>query len=134
MNFFFKKITTFLKNTNFLQKHAIFRITRFSKITLFQNHAISKITIFQKITLFQKSHYLQNHAISKITRFQSHRPCLQNHAIFYHSLLFLKLPCFKKKFPFKVHFGFPLFKICKKPVFSLQDLGFRLGNMIQTHN
>ena len=137
MNFFQKIVKFFQKN------HIISKITRFQKITLFQksrdfkNHAISKITRFQKshyfknhaiskITLFQKSRDFKNHAILKITLFQSHRPCLQNHAIFYHSLLFLKLPCFKKKFPVKVHFGIPRLTICKKAVFSLQDLGFRL--------
>ena len=113
MNFF--KITTFFQNheflkiTNFFKITTFFKITLFTKsrdfkITLFQNHAISKSRDF-KITLFQ------NHIISKITLF------LKSRDFFYHSLLFLKLPCFKKKFPFKVHFGIPRLTICKKAVF-----------------
>ena len=107
-----------------------FKITRFQnhiisksrdfKITSFQNHAISKSHHF-KITRFQ------NHIISKITSFSKSRDFLAFLTIFKTSVFF-------KISPFKVHFGIPLLKICKKSRFSVQDLGFRLGNMFQTHN
>ena len=143
MNFFQKNHNFFKKTRIFFTKARDFQNHAISRITLFQNHAIFRITRFQKshyfkITRFSESRDFKNHIISKsrdfkITLYKKSR-YFQNHAIFYHSLLFLKLPCFKKKFPFKVHFGIPRLTICKKAVFSLQDLGFRLGNMIQTHN
>ena len=92
--FFSKNHNFFLKNHEFLQKHAIFRITRFQKSHYF------------RITRFQKSHYFkitrfQNHIISKITLFSKSRD-------FYHSLLFLKLPCFKKNSRSKFILEFPV--------------------------
>ena len=120
------------KITTFFQNHTIFKITLFTiyKFTRFQNHIIYKITRFSKshylqnhviskITLFQKSRYFKNHIISKITRFQ-------NHAIFLGFLIIFKTSVFFKNSPFKVHFGIPRLTICKKAVFSVQVLGFRL--------
>ena len=133
------KITRFQKH-EFLQDHTIsksrdFKITRiFYKITRFQNHAISKSHDF-KITRFQnhtisKSHYFKNHVILKITRFQNH--IISKITLFSKSrdflgfLIIFKTSVFFKNSPFKVHFGIPRLKICKKSRFSVQDLGFRL--------
>ena len=139
------KITTFFKITRF-QNHIISKSHDF-KITSFQNHIISKSRDF-KITLFQnhtisKSHHFKNHAISKshhfkITRFQNHIiskiTSFSKSRDFLAFLTIFKTSVFFKISPFKVHFGIPLLKICKKSRFSVQDLGFRLGNMFQTHN
>ena len=81
--------------------------------------------IFFKFIHFSNSCIFQIHAFFKFSRITYF---LQN------SVLFLKLPCFLKNSPFKVHSGIPRLTICKKSRFSVQDLGFRLSNMIQTHN
>ena len=92
------KITTFFSKSHDFQNHIIYKITRF------QNHIIYKITPFQ------------NHIISKITLFQKSR-YFKNHAIFLGFLTIFKTSVFLKKFPFKVHFGIPRLKICKKKPF-----------------
>ena len=121
---------------NFFQNHNFF-----SKSRIFKNHEFFKITLFQKSRDFKITRF-QNHIISKITRFQNHAisksQYFKNHAIsksrdFLGFLTIFKTSVFFKNSPFKIHFGIPRLTICKKPVFSLQDLGFRLGNMFQTH-
>ena len=114
MNICFSPLYRF-KITPFQNHEFFFKITNFSKSRLFQNH-----TIF-KITLFTKSHDFQNHIIYKITRFQNHIISkitrFQNHAIFLGFLIIFKTSVFLK---------IPRLTICKKAVFSVQDLGFRL--------
>ena len=117
MNIFFSllyrfKITRFQKH-EFLQDHTISKSRIFFKITRFQNHAISKSHYF-KITLFSKSRDF------KITLFQKSR-YFKNHAIFLGFLIIFKTSVFLKKFPFKVHFGIPRLKTCKKAVFRTRS-------------
>ena len=134
--FNFSKSRDFPRDDVIWTNHGFFKITYFQKSRLF-----FKITVFSH--LVRKSRLLrtlwENHGFftpcEKITVF-SH---LVRKSRLFHTFTefraFFKTSVFLKKIPrSKSILEIPVWQYVKKSRFSVQDLGFRLWNMTQTHN
>ena len=118
MHFFFSnscifQIHTFFKFM-FFQIHTFFKFMFFSNSCIFSNSYIFQIHVFFKFMHFFKFMFFQIHVFFKFMHFFKFSRITY---FFTEFRAILKLPCFLKNSPFKVHFGIPRLTTCKKAVF-----------------